>query len=90
MPIFNVECLYRVNLAVQADSQSDAFKVAKNEFNNSLAFYQPDPEVWVLDEIKSLDQLPREWDGDCIPFGGDNNAYLRDLLPAKESLKGGL
>jgi hypothetical protein len=34
-------------------------------------------------EVKSVDDLNLHgWEGECIPYGGDGNTRLKDLLPA--------
>lgn len=41
-------------------------------------------------EVKSLEQLKRldgEWDGMCLPYNGDGNTLLKDLLPETEPFK---
>jgi hypothetical protein len=37
-----------------------------------------------LGEIKTLkDLVPHGWDGKCLPYNGDGNTRLEDLLPAE-------
>lgn len=37
-----------------------------------------------MGEIKNLKDLQQyDWDGKCIPYGGDGNTRLEDLLPAE-------
>lgn len=42
------------------------------------------PEIDVAGEIKGLDRLPDGWDPMCLPYGGDGNTRLKDLLPETE------
>ena len=43
-----------------------------------------DPDIDVHGEIKALDRLPESWDSDCLPYGGDGETRLKDLLPETE------
>ena len=43
-----------------------------------------DPQIDVAGEIKSLDNLPDGWDSMCLPYGGDGESRLKDLLPETE------
>jgi len=43
-----------------------------------------------LGPVTGLADLERHgWDGKCIPFGGDGNTCLEDLLPVGPAAKGG-
>lgn len=42
------------------------------------------PEIDVAGEVKGLDRLPEGWDPMCLPYGGDGETRLKDLLPETE------
>lgn len=76
MPFFIVEL--KTTAVVQADNETDAFRKAMNDQRDICG--DTDMEIEVGKEITSVDALPGLWDGDCIPYGGDRNARLKDLL----------
>lgn len=66
---------------VQASDEEEARRIATSEQSNILQD-DPWPEMNVVREVRTLKDLSNGWDGDCIPYGGDGNAYLSSLLPA--------
>lgn len=74
MPIFEV--VVETVMVVEADNDIQASCVA-------LANVR-DNEDWTADRgnhIAALDELPAGWDGMCLPFSGDGNTRLKDILP---------
>lgn len=76
MPFFTVEL--STTAVVQADDATDAYRKAMSEQRDICG--DTDMEIQVGEEIASIDALPGLWDGDCIPYGGDRNTRLTDLL----------
>lgn len=75
----------KITAVVMAESEIDALGVAKSEAREICR----DGELTADDatEVKSLEQLTRldhEWDGMCVPYNGDGNTRLKDLLPEVE------
>lgn len=74
--------LYEVHLTITAvilaDSESHAMILA--ERNSSTIVRDYDLSAEHAREIKSLDDLTEMWDGECIPYGGDNDTKIKDLL----------
>jgi hypothetical protein len=76
--------LYEVEITtiavIAADDESHAQQIAESEarqiFSDDLS-----PRIKLDGEVKSLDRLQQGWDGECIPYGGDGNTRLKDLLP---------
>lgn len=66
---------------VQADDEDSARRTAELD-QSTVMNDDPYPNVNVVREVRSLKDLPSGWNGDCIPYGGDGNAYLSSLLPA--------
>lgn len=43
--------------------------------------------IELLSEITTQEGFPDGWDGNCLPYGGDGETRLKDLLPkAKDPL----
>ena len=78
MPIFEVEVSQTV-LVESPDFENALFVALEsvNEFENG------EYEATVNCEVQTIDELKFGWDKDCIPYGGDGNTRLKDLLPAK-------
>lgn len=75
--LFSVEMTYRV--VVVAEDAFDAQNVASNNAYSIVSdAFEPD---WLdSDEIKSIDELPRGWEVDCIPYGGDGDKTINEYL----------
>ena len=78
MKPFAVEVAF--TMIVMADDANEAYTVA---FDNADEAWRDtyDKDHTVLGEIRTEEDLKRHgWDGQCIPYGGDGNTRLRDIL----------
>ncbi len=78
----------KITSVVMAESVIDALGVAESKSSEIFS----DGELTAQDatELNSLEQLKRldhEWDEMCIPYNGDGNTRLKDLLPETDPLK---
>lgn len=80
MPIYNVIAIRETLMVVVADDEDHAWQVAQNHakeaFDDANAPYQ----THVTGEVRKVEHLRSEWNGDCVPYGSDENTRLRDLL----------
>lgn len=79
---FAVE-LTTVAIVQVADDQGadDAEALARDQERDILRDVL-DMDISVAGEITAQQQLSLHgWDADCLPYGGDGNTRLRDLLP---------
>ena len=83
MKLFTVEI--SVTAVVMAESSMDAYSVAISELSDIVR--ENEPDVDVHGEIKALDRLPEGWDPMCLPYGGDGETRLKDLLPETEPVR---
>ena len=83
MKLFTVEV--SVTAVVMAESEMDAYSVAISYLSDIIS--DTDPDIDVLGEVKSLDRLPEDWDPMCLPYGGDGETRLKDLLPETEPVR---
>ena len=75
----------KIAAVVIADSEINAMFIAESEAREIVR--DTDPEADCATEIKSIEHLQRLdalWDGMCIPYGGDGNTRLKDLLPESD------
>jgi len=73
-----------VTTLVQANDQTQAVSVAKEEFREIAADTLPhDMIVVLMAEITAVTGLPDGWDGRCLPHGGDGETRLVDILPER-------
>jgi len=80
--IYNVSIM--VTTLVQADDAEHAMHVAKESFREVAHDTLPRHiTVGVLAEITALTGLPEDWDGQCLPYGGDGNTRLDAILPER-------
>jgi hypothetical protein len=80
MPIFEIQ-IETVAVVIAEDAahaveivSDEMLQIVSDAIGSSL-------EVHSGTEIESLDELPRGWDPMCIPYGGDGDTRLKDLLP---------
>lgn len=71
-----------VTAIVMAESDIDAHTAAIDYARD--IWNEIDPDVDVHGEIKSIDRLPADWTPDSLPYGGDGETQLKDLVPAEE------
>ena len=79
---------FRVGAMVMARSDTDAVKVG--ESCRSTICSDNGLEVDFSTPIDSLAELRATadgWDGDCVPYGGDGETKLKDLLPEEAPFK---
>jgi hypothetical protein len=75
--------IYRVHIAydtvVQADSTAAAIEearlVAREEVTEAV-----NRAIISVDVVNHVKELPKPWDGGCLPWGGDGKTYLREIL----------
>lgn len=80
MKLFAVELT--ITTVVMAACEEDAYGVAMDEIGDITN--DTDHDIDVIGEVKALDRLPSGWDGMCLPYGGDGETRLKDLLPETE------
>ncbi|MEN4917540.1 hypothetical protein ABE485_02625 [Achromobacter spanius] len=81
MPLYRVNTLLDLDMVVEADNEDEAWDVAREDWKEAASDCRKDVQIYVVGEIKLTDKLPPGWDKDCIPYGGDGNTRIRDLLP---------
>lgn len=64
---------------VMAYDESHARSVA-DEFKENIFSDDWNPEVNVNGVIDDVSKLAHGWDGECIPYGGDGNTTLAELM----------
>lgn len=71
-------------MIVMAEDEDDAIDVA--EGNADDAWRDDGSKDFVVSgPIRSVEELSRHgWSGECLPYGGDSDANLRDILDAIE------
>ena len=78
----------RIGAVVMAESVMGAMLAAESESREILR--DGELEADEATELTSLEQMGRTisgWDGGCIPYNGDGNTRLKDLLPESEPFK---
>lgn len=76
MGLFTVEL--RNVIVVVADDESHAYSVARD--HRVTACMDGDPEFNVIGPVTSAKELPRDWDALCLPYGGDGNTTIGEIL----------
>lgn len=82
MGLFVIESV--VVTVVQADDEDHAFQLAKEackEAANDTGF----KHTHVDREVKQISDLPAGWDGMCLPYAGDGNTRIAQILTDKSS-----
>jgi hypothetical protein len=72
-----------VTAVVMATSELEAERRFKSDFGDIIADQDIDAECG--DEIRNEDQLPNDWNVDCLPYGPNSNTLnigqFLDILP---------
>jgi len=80
MTIYNVTLTLETTVVVVADDPEHAIDVARDNARRAIEDAPDGPEFDVSGEVTSERNLRDGWDGDCIPYGGDGNTRIKDLL----------
>ena len=71
---------------VVAENAQEA-KQKATQFKNEIFRDDGDPEITVQLKIKNEKELTNKWSGDCLPYGGDGNTSIRNLLTLNNRLE---
>jgi len=85
MALFNVHIQLDTIMVVKADDVEKAIEVAQNHWMNAVACNDTKPDMYVTDEVLSTLDLRDGWVEDCIPYGGDGNTRIKDMLNITQS-----
>jgi hypothetical protein len=78
MKLFAIEL--RTVAIVQAETEADAISIAEDDQSDILSDAM-DLEFNIEGQVKSAADLPRHgWDEQCIPYGGDGNTTVGEIL----------
>ena len=88
MPIFNVIATMQTSMVVVADDEDHAWQVAQEHAKEAFDDANEPFQTHVTGEVRKIEHLRSGWDGDCVPYGGDENARLRDLLVPNAKVTG--
>lgn len=80
MKLYNVRVQIEHIIVVCAKDKDDAIEVAIDHWESSLSDSSTEPNIQVSGEIKTVIDLKDDWDDECLPYGGDGNTRIRDLL----------
>lgn len=68
---------------VLADSEVDAIAIAEHDATEILRECPQDVDADTVGVIQSQAELAQHgWDEMCLPYGGDGNTRLSEILPA--------
>ena len=74
--------LYRVTvefeMVVEARDEDHAWSLASMHAPEAVPDCEPD--VRVGSQILSIADLPEKWDSMCLPYGGDGNQRIKDII----------
>ena len=87
MTIYNVRVKFDMVMAVEADSENEAENIGREDWERAARDADRRPVVVVTGEVTELEHLRDGWDGMCIPYGGDGNTRLSELLTPNVQLE---
>lgn len=64
---------------VMAEDETHARSVA-DDYKRDIFRDDCNPYVEVDGAVENVEALEHGWDGDCIPYGGDGNTRLSELM----------
>lgn len=82
MPLYNVDLTLKCTMVVQADDEDDAHEEALYHWREGVSDSDARPTLHITGEVTKESHLRDGWDGMCIPYGGNGNTRIKDLLHA--------
>jgi len=71
---------------VMAEDEAHAHQVA-DSYKREIFGDDWNPRIEVDGAVVKVEDLAHGWDGECIPYGGDGNTKLADLLVPNQTAK---
>ena len=84
MALYNVRVKLDMVMVVEAVDDDQAKRLARQDWSEAVSDADIRPVVTISDVVTRLDQLCDGWDGECIPYGGDGNTRLKELLATND------
>ena len=72
--------MMETTMVVVADDDDHAYEVAQENYKEAFSDSGESPSIAVEGEVSNVSQLRDGWDSRCVPYGGDGNARLGELL----------
>lgn len=70
---------YENEIVVAADTLDDAWEVARECAQRDISLNDAGECMVHPDPIENQSELPREWDGECVPYYADDEAEEKRL-----------
>jgi hypothetical protein len=80
MAIYNVQVKLDMVMVVEAGDEDQAKYLARQDWAQAVRDADVRPTVQVTGDVTKLNHLRDGWCGECIPYGGDGNTRLKELL----------
>ena len=80
MAIYNVRVQLDMVMVVEAEDDDQAKQIGRENWSEAVIDADVRPTVQVTGDVTSLRHLRDGWNGECIPYGGDGNTRLKELL----------
>ena len=85
MAIYNVRVQLDMVMVVEAEDDDEAKQIGRENWLEAVRDADERPTVQVTGDVTSLRHLREGWDGECIPYGGDGNTRLKELLAPNDT-----
>lgn len=71
-----------IPVVIEAEDENHAWEIARDDIRIILENENLDRLVkaHVVREVSKAEELPKDWDGRCIPYGGDGNTRIAEIL----------
>lgn len=80
MPLYNVKVTIETTMVVVADDEDHAHQVAEENIREAIDYEMPTPYISVTGDVTSARHLRDGWTEQCVPYGGDGNTQITQLL----------
>lgn len=86
MALYSVVIDIPLRVVIEAEDDDHAWEIARDDINEVLRCedIRRLAQIRVLKEVNSFGDLPPRWDGRCIPYGGDGNTRIAEILGCVE------
>lgn len=82
MPLYSVDINLSIPVVIEAEDTDHAWEIAQADLREILSDTPLSSLISadVRGEITKTSQLPDDWDERCVPYGGDGNTRIGEIL----------
>lgn len=82
MALYFTQVSIDVPVVIEAEDEDHVWEIARDDIREILGDVNLGRLVktHVVREVSKAEELPKDWDDRCIPYGGDGNTRIAEIL----------